>query len=48
MTFDKTETLLSKLISEINQSTVPSNIVIMSNGGFENLHQRLINKLQTG
>jgi len=48
MTFDKTETLLSKLISQINQSTVPSNIVIMSNGGFENLHQRLINKLQTG
>ena len=45
-TFESTESLLESLILAINSTNDFCNVVIMSNGGFEGLHQRLINKLQ--
>jgi len=45
-TFDQTETLLDQIIKLIEQHHGPSNVLIMSNGGFENLYQRLIERLE--
>ena len=38
-------TLIDILISQIEQSNRRSNVLIMSNGGFEGLYQRLLNRL---
>ncbi len=43
--FDSTELLLQELTQLIDQDQGRSNILIMSNGGFENLYQRLIDRL---
>jgi len=43
--FSSTELLLEQLISLIDKDQGQTNILIMSNGGFENLYQRLINRL---
>lgn len=43
--FDKTDKLLTALNSRIAADSAPCNVLIMSNGGFENLYQRLIEKL---
>lgn len=43
--YDNTDNLLETLLKAINSNAEFSNIIIMSNGGFENLHQRLIDKL---
>ena len=39
--FDDTQTLLEALTATLNKTTAASNVVIMSNGGFDNLYQRL-------
>ena len=47
-TFDDTARLLDALEGEIEadvSSGAPVNVLIMSNGGFENIHQRLIESL---
>ncbi len=44
-TFDSTDTLLTQALELINGQTKRSNVLIMSNGGFENVYQRLISKL---
>lgn len=44
-TFDQTEKLLNKIKHKLDQNSLPTNILIMSNGGFENLYQRLIDSL---
>ena len=44
-TYSSTEKLLETLLEAINSNTEFINVIIMSNGGFENLHQRLIKKL---
>lgn len=46
-TFNNTDDLLESLLQTVNDNDQFSNIIIMSNGGFENLHQRLIEKLTT-
>ena len=43
--FGDTEILLNTLLEKINQTNNISNILIMSNGGFESLYQRLIERL---
>lgn len=43
--FDSTELLLEQLKSLINQDSGRTNVLIMSNGGFDNLYQRLIDAL---
>ena len=43
--FDDTEILLNKAITFIQQQTQRCNVVIMSNGGFDNIYQRLQDKL---
>jgi len=43
--FSKTEELLTSLYSKVSNSSSACNVLIMSNGGFENLYQRLIDKL---
>jgi UDP-N-acetylmuramate: L-alanyl-gamma-D-glutamyl-meso-diaminopimelate ligase len=43
--FDSTELLLSQLTSLIAEDSARTNVLIMSNGGFENLYQRLISSL---
>lgn len=43
--FSCTELLLEQLISLIDEDQGQTNVLIMSNGGFENLYQRLINRL---
>ncbi|MDB4511997.1 UDP-N-acetylmuramate:L-alanyl-gamma-D-glutamyl-meso-diaminopimelate ligase [Arenicella sp.] len=44
-TYGCTENLLETLLKTINNNAEFSNIIIMSNGGFENLQQRLIDQL---
>jgi len=44
-TFDETDALLQRILSLISKHTGRSNVLIMSNGGFENLYQRLIEQL---
>ena len=44
-TFDSTEELLAQAVEHLSGQTSYSNVLIMSNGGFENLYQRLINEL---
>ncbi len=44
-TFNSTEELLGSIIQSIKHANSISNIIIMSNGGFENLHQRLVSQL---
>ncbi|MFT6100812.1 MAG: UDP-N-acetylmuramate: L-alanyl-gamma-D-glutamyl-meso-diaminopimelate ligase [Arenicella sp.] len=43
--FSSTELLLEQLIGLIDGDSGHTNVVIMSNGGFENLYQRLIDRL---
>ena len=43
--FDDTEILLNKAITFIQQQTQRCNVVIMSNGGFDKIYQRLQDKL---
>ena len=43
--FDDTETLLDSLLEKVDNANGIVNILIMSNGGFENLYQRLIERL---
>jgi UDP-N-acetylmuramate: L-alanyl-gamma-D-glutamyl-meso-diaminopimelate ligase len=43
--FSSTELLLEQLITLIDGDSGRTNVVIMSNGGFENLYQRLIGRL---
>jgi len=43
--FDDTEILLNTLLKKINETDNISNVLIMSNGGFESLYQRLIKQL---
>lgn len=45
-TFGNTQDLLDTLLQAIKSNSEFSNVIIMSNGGFENLHQRLIAELQ--
>ena len=46
VTFDSTQKLLDGMLKRIEQTgSTPINILIMSNGGFDNLHQRLIAQL---
>jgi len=45
-TFDNTELLLDQLINLIHQDDKRTNVLIMSNGGFENLYQRLLGRLK--
>lgn len=44
--YQETEALLSDLLSHISQANDNINVLIMSNGGFESLHQRLITNLE--
>ncbi|MBL4672483.1 MAG: UDP-N-acetylmuramate:L-alanyl-gamma-D-glutamyl-meso-diaminopimelate ligase, partial [Arenicella sp.] len=44
--FSTTELLLQQLTKLINQDQGRTNVLIMSNGGFENIYQRLINYLK--
>lgn len=45
-TFDSTHQLLDGILQRITENkTLTTNILIMSNGGFDNLHQRLTKKL---
>lgn len=44
--FDDTELLLDQLEIFINRSSGKSNVLIMSNGGFDNLYQRLIKRVE--
>lgn len=44
--YDQTEALLDQIILLIEQYQGSSNVLIMSNGGFENLYQRLTNRLE--
>ena len=43
--FDNTELLLEQLATLVEQDQGRTNILIMSNGGFENIYQRLIDRL---
>jgi UDP-N-acetylmuramate: L-alanyl-gamma-D-glutamyl-meso-diaminopimelate ligase len=43
--FNSTELLLEQLIGLIGEDPSRTNVLIMSNGGFENLYQRLIDRL---
>ena len=43
--FDNTELLLEQLATLIEQDQGRTNVLIMSNGGFENIYQRLIDRL---
>lgn len=43
--FNDTQTLLTALLEQIDNTDGPVNVLIMSNGGFENLYQRLIERL---
>ena len=43
--FSSTEKLLNALEKKIESVNGKSNVLIMSNGGFENLYQRLIERL---
>ena len=43
--YSSTQVLLEHLISLINNDSEQTNVVIMSNGGFENLYQRLVDRL---
>lgn len=43
--YTDTDTLLTELLQLTESTQTPSDIVIMSNGGFENIHQRLIARL---
>lgn len=45
--FDSVDRLLGALLDELQSSTDPVSVVIMSNGGFENLARRLVAKLNT-
>ena len=45
LTFDNTETLLDTVFEHCCNVDEHCNVLIMSNGGFENIHQRLINLL---
>lgn len=45
LTFDNTESLLNQLIKLVQIDIGRTNILIMSNGGFENFHQRLTDNL---
>ncbi len=45
-TFDNTELLLEQLSRLLEVMVGKTNILIMSNGGFDNLYQRLISRLQ--
>lgn len=44
-TFTDSEQLLDQLYNSTQQHDAACNVLIMSNGGFENLHQRLLNRL---
>jgi len=44
--FDSTELLLEQIITLVKQDQGRTNILIMSNGGFENIYQRLISRLR--
>ncbi len=44
--FDQIEALLDRIILLIDQHQGSSNVLIMSNGGFENLYQRLTQRLE--
>ena len=44
-TFNDTALLLDQLYDNIQQYQTACNVLIMSNGGFENLYQRLTNRL---
>src|SRR6516162_1683253 len=44
-TFDSTEEIISFLASEVRPG---DHVVIMSNGGFDNIHNRLLTRLQKG
>ncbi len=45
--YDQTEALLDQIIFLIDQHQGSSNVLIMSNGGFENLYQRLTHRLES-
>jgi UDP-N-acetylmuramate: L-alanyl-gamma-D-glutamyl-meso-diaminopimelate ligase len=45
LTFDHTEALLNKALDFINAQSQRCNVLVMSNGAFENVHQRLKHKL---
>lgn len=45
-TFDDTQRLIDSLMHKLSSSDIKTNILIMSNGGFENLYQRLITILE--
>jgi len=45
--FDQIEALLEQIILLTDQYQGSSNVLIMSNGGFENLYQRLTDRLET-
>ena len=42
---DSTEAILEQILQQIDSNT---HVLIMSNGGFDNLHQRLLERLQQG
>jgi UDP-N-acetylmuramate: L-alanyl-gamma-D-glutamyl-meso-diaminopimelate ligase len=44
-TFESTEDIIRHLASEVRAG---DHVVIMSNGGFENIHNRLLDKLRGG
>ena len=46
LTFDTTEMLLESLLQAVDNTTQTCNILVMSNGGFDNMHNRLIDKLK--
>ncbi|MCL4167479.1 UNVERIFIED_CONTAM: hypothetical protein GTU68_034487, partial [Idotea baltica] len=46
LTFDDTQLLLESLLKAVDNTAQRCNIIIMSNGGFENMHNRLIEKLK--
>ena len=45
MTFGSTEEIISFLASEVRPG---DHVVIMSNGGFDNIHNRLLERLRGG
>jgi len=45
MTFGSTEEIISFLVSEVRPG---DHVVIMSNGGFDNIHSRLLERLHGG
>jgi len=45
LAYDDIENLLESLLKAVDNND-KSNIIIMSNGGFDNIHQRLIAKLK--